>query len=181
MPASFAFKTQIKGILACNYISYYHNLIWPFMYPSFSSQMAFLLRLPWGFLGFDKNKTKQNKTGEFPHLSSGANHYVRMPGLLVYSVDGACFRMIQAALLGGSLGGGACVQQILLQCWQGLQGQNNGKQGGFPAHEQEEGSMCKVFLNRRKMDFTEGTWSEQNLEGMVPQVERERHFRQRLQ
>lgn len=64
------------------------------MYPS-----LFLLRLP-RFLGFDK-ETKQNKNGKFPLFSSGANHEVRMPGLpWVYSVDGAHFLMIQAALLG---------------------------------------------------------------------------------
>lgn len=37
-------------------------------------------------------------------FSSGANHEVRMPGLpWVYSVVGAYFLMIQAALLGGIL------------------------------------------------------------------------------
>lgn len=67
------------------------------MYPS-----LFLLRLP-GFLGFDK-ETKQNKNGKFPLFSSDANHEVRMPGLpCVYSVAGARFLMIQAALLGGIL------------------------------------------------------------------------------
>lgn len=61
------------------------------------------------------------------------------------------------------------------------EGRDSGKYGGFPVYGQEEGYACKVFLNRRKMALHRRTWFEQNLEGMVPQEEVERHFEQKLQ